>query len=151
MATALEDRLVGSIASPLFKDGYRWENANRRVRNVLNGETIADSKKVWLLLETGLVTRFYIPFEDIRKDLLIPTDTHTRCPYKGEASYWSVQIGERVHRDVVWSYPTPLPESQPIAGLLSFYNERVDAIFVDDEEFPKPSHDFFRRPQNDWD
>jgi uncharacterized protein (DUF427 family) len=123
--------------------------SSRHVRVVVGGETVAETRRARLLLETGIVTRFYVPFEDIRKDLLVPTDTHTRCPYKGEASYWSVQIGERVHRDVVWSYPTPLPESVPIAGLLSFYNERVDAIYVDDEEFPKPSHDFFRRPQND--
>ena len=92
------------------------------------------------------MTRFYIPFEDIRKDLLLPSDTHSRCPYKGEASYWSVKIGDRIYKDIVWSYPTTLPEAQHIAGLLSFYNERVDSILVDDEVFPKPQNDFFRKP-----
>jgi uncharacterized protein (DUF427 family) len=118
------------------------------VRVVLGGETIAETRRAHLLLETGIVTRFYIPYGDIQKELLVPTDTRSRCPYKGEASYWSVKLGERVYKDIVWSYRTPLPESQHIAGLLSFYNERVDAIYVDDEEFRKPSRDFFRQPQD---
>jgi uncharacterized protein (DUF427 family) len=120
--------------------------SSRHVQVILGGEEVANTRRPTLLLETGLVTRFYIPFEDIRKDLLLPTDTHSRCPYKGEASYWSVKIGERVYKDIVWSYPTTLPEAQNIAGLLSFYNERVDSIIVDDEEFPKPRNDFFRKP-----
>jgi uncharacterized protein (DUF427 family) len=86
MATALEDRVVGSIASPLFKDGYRWENANRRVRNVLNGETIADSKKVWLLHEAGRLPIFYFPVADVRHDLLVASDHHTESALKGAAS-----------------------------------------------------------------
>jgi uncharacterized protein (DUF427 family) len=120
--------------------------SSRHVQVILGGVEVANTRRPTLLLETGLVTRFYIPFEDIRKDLLLPTDTHSRCPYKGEASYWSVQIGDRVYKDILWSYPTTLPEAQRIAGLLSFYNERVDAIIVDDAEFPKPVNDFFRKP-----
>lgn len=273
MAVVLEDRVVGDIASPLFKDGYRWESARRRVRNEFNGVTVADSKDVQLLheagrlpifyfpfvdvnqevlahsehrsesplkgtatyyhlkvgdrvaenaawrylapppgsppvqdyiafywnkldhwyeedqevfahardpykridvlpssrhvrvvvggetiadthrpqilLETGIVSRFYIPKEDVRFDLLTKTTSHTRCPYKGEAEYWSATIGDREYRDIVWSYPTPLPESANIAGHLSFYNERVDAIYVDGEEFPKPSRDFFKPPESE--
>jgi uncharacterized protein (DUF427 family) len=123
--------------------------SSRHVRVVLGGETIADTRRPRILLETGIVTRFYIPREDVRFDLLAKTDTHTRCPYKGEAEYWTATIGNREYRDIVWSYPTPLPESLNIAGHLSFYNERVDAIYVDDEEFPKPSRDFFRPAGSD--
>jgi uncharacterized protein (DUF427 family) len=120
--------------------------SSRQVQVILGGVEVANTRRPTLLLETGLVTRFYIPFEDVRKDLLLPTDVHTRCPYKGEASYWSVQVGDRVYREIVWSYPTTLPEAQRIAGLLSFFNERVDSIIVDGAEFPKPQSDFFRKP-----
>lgn len=59
-------------------------------------------------------------------DLLTPTDTSTACPYKGWASYWSVTVGDTGHDDLVWGYRTPLPESEAIAGLVCFYNEKVD-------------------------
>jgi uncharacterized protein (DUF427 family) len=62
--------------------------------------------------------------------LLDATDTETYCPYKGKAEYWSVRVGEAVHPDLAWSYRAPLPESQKVAGLISFYNERVD-LYVD--------------------
>ena len=66
-------------------------------------------------------------------ELLKPTETTTRCPYKGKASYWSAQIGKKIFKDIVWSYRDPLPACVPIARLLCFFNERVDAIYVDDE------------------
>jgi uncharacterized protein (DUF427 family) len=121
--------------------------SSRHVRIVLGGETVADTRRPHLLLETGIVTRYYIPAEDVRMDLLAATDSHTRCPYKGLASYWSAQVGKRVYKDIVWSYPDPLPESLHIGGLLCFYNERVDAIYADDELIPKPKHDFFKPPE----
>ena len=75
---------------------------------------------------------------DIRMDLLRPSSTETHCPYKGTTGYWSVDTGTAVHEDVVWFYRTPLPESQKITGLASFYNEKVD-IYVDGvlEERPR--------------
>jgi uncharacterized protein (DUF427 family) len=78
------------------------------------------------LFETGLPVRYYVPKTHVRMDLLTPTDTVSHCPYKGQAEYWSVAG----HSDLAWSYPTPLPESERIAGLVGFYNEKVD-IFVD--------------------
>jgi uncharacterized protein (DUF427 family) len=71
-------------------------------------------------------------------DLLTPTDKATACPYKGTARYWSVNTGNTVHPDLVWGYDNPLPESEPIAGMVSFYNEKVD-IFLDEvlQERPK--------------
>jgi uncharacterized protein (DUF427 family) len=63
-------------------------------------------------------------------DLLAPTETASHCPYKGQAEYWSIKVGDSVHTDLAWSYRTPLPESQKIAGLVSFYNEKVD-LYVD--------------------
>ena len=112
--------------------------SSRHVRVVLGGETIADTHHPRLLLETGLTTRYYIPEQDIRMELLEATETTTRCPYKGKASYWSARAGGRIFKDIVWCYREPLPACSPIDGLLSFFNERVDAIYVDDELMPKP-------------
>jgi uncharacterized protein (DUF427 family) len=63
-------------------------------------------------------------------DLLTPTDSVSHCPYKGEAEYWSIRSSEGIRTDVAWSYRTPLPESQKIAGLISFYADKAD-VFVD--------------------
>ena len=94
-----------------------------------------------LLFETGLPTRYYLPKVDVRMELLEPTDTVSHCPYKGKARYWSVRIGDGVHDDLAWSYPTPLPESQKIAGLVCFYNEKVD-IYVDGVLHERPRTKF---------
>jgi uncharacterized protein (DUF427 family) len=104
--------------------------SSRRVRVEVDGVTVAESGSPRLLFETGLPVRYYLPKTHVRMDLLEHTDTATGCPYKGTAEYWSVRAGDTVHKDVVWSYPTPLPESRDIAGLVSFYNEKVD-IYVD--------------------
>jgi len=112
--------------------------SSRHVRVVLGDQTIAETHHPRLLLETGGPTRYYLPEQDVRMDLLEASGTTTRCPYKGQASYWSARIGASVFKDIVWSYRDPLPACSPIAGLLCFFNERVDAIYVDDEPVPKP-------------
>jgi len=115
--------------------------SSRHVQVTVGGVTVADTHHPTLLFETGLPPRFYIPKVDVRMDLLTPTDQHTGCPYKGIARYWSVATGETTHPNLVWSYPTPLPESEGIAGLLSFYNEHAD-ITVDGELQPRPKTKF---------
>jgi uncharacterized protein (DUF427 family) len=100
-----------------------------------NGEKLAESDRAVLLEETGLPTRYYLPREDVRTDLLQPTSTQTTCPFKGEASYWSAQVGDEVFDDLVWSYETPIPQSEGIAGLMSFYPDRVE-LTVDGERQP---------------
>jgi uncharacterized protein (DUF427 family) len=104
--------------------------SSRHVRVEVDGVTIAETAKPTLLFETRLPTRYYLPQTHVRMDLLEPTATVTHCPYKGQASYWSLQTGDAVHADLAWSYRTPLPESQKIAGLIAFYNDRVD-LYVD--------------------
>ena len=99
-------------------------DSSRHVEVRVDGTTVASSHHPRLLFETGLPTRYYLPMTDVRMDLLTPTGTVTRCPYKGTASYWS--LGE--HADVAWCYRTPLPESQKVAGLVAFYNERVELV-----------------------
>jgi len=103
--------------------------SSRPVRVVIDGVTIAETTGARMLFETYLPPRYYIPKTDIRMDLLERTATATGCPYKGTAEYWSVRIGDTVHTDVAWSYRTPLPESQKIAGLVAFWKD-VE-IFVD--------------------
>jgi uncharacterized protein (DUF427 family) len=90
----------------------------------LDGEKLASSDRAVLLEETGAPDRYYLPKEDVRTELLSPTSTKTTCPYKGEASYWSVETGGQVHKDVVWAYETPIAEAKEITGLLCFYTER---------------------------
>ena len=109
----------------------------RPVRVVLGGETVAESTNACFLFETGLPTRYYLPAGDVRMDLLERTDTTTSCPYKGDAVYWRAAIGGETFDDIVWSYPAPIPECPKIKGLMCFYNENVDAIFVDGDEVPK--------------
>lgn len=112
--------------------------SSRHVKVVLGGQVVAESNRAHLLFETGLPTRYYLPQEDVRMDLLTPTDHHTRCPYKGIASYWSATVGGKLYHNIVWSYLDPIPECPRIKGLLCFFNERVDALSVDGELQPKP-------------
>jgi uncharacterized protein (DUF427 family) len=102
--------------------------SSRHVRVEVAGVTIAETTKPTLLFETGLPTRYYLPRTHVRMDLLTPSETVTHCPYKGQAEYWS--LGSGALADLAWSYPTPLPESQKIAGLISIYNNKVD-LYVD--------------------
>jgi uncharacterized protein (DUF427 family) len=111
--------------------------SSRHVRVVIAGETVADTRRPALLFETDLPTRYYIPREDVRMELLEPSGLKTRCPYKGVASYWSARVGGQVKKNVVWSYPEPIAECPKIRGLLSFFDERVD-VYVDGELQPRP-------------
>jgi len=111
--------------------------SSRTVRVEMDGVTVAESSQPRILFETGLPPRYYLPLSDLRRDLLRPSDTRTQCPYKGTAGYWSVDTGTRLHKDVVWIYRTPLPESQKIAGMACFYNERVD-LYVDGVKQDRP-------------
>ena len=115
--------------------------STRRVRISLDGELLADTPRAVVLLETSLPPRFYIPVEDVAMEKLEPSDTHTRCPYKGTASYYSVRTDEGLHEDLVWYYPDAAADIDRIAELLAFYNERVD-LELDGEEVERPQTHF---------
>jgi uncharacterized protein (DUF427 family) len=100
--------------------------SSRRVRVLLEGLVVAESTSPRLLFETRLPTRYYLPRTHVRMDLLERSPTVTHCPYKGRAETWSVRVGETLHEDLAWSYPAPLPESQKVAGLIAFYDEKLD-------------------------
>jgi uncharacterized protein (DUF427 family) len=108
-------------------------HSSRHVKVIIDGETVAETHNPLLLFETGLPVRYYIPKIDVRLDLLIDSDHVTHCPYKGEAHYYSVRIGNYTMEDVAWYYPYPVAESMKIASYVAFYEERVDVIEVDGE------------------
>jgi uncharacterized protein (DUF427 family) len=121
------------------------EDYPRRVRALFAGETVADSTRVQLLHETGLQPVYYFPPDDVRTDLLEPADRHTHCPVKGDASYWTVRVGDRVADHAVWSYPEPLDGCPPVAGRYAFYWTAMDAWFEEDEEvFVHPRNPYTR-------
>lgn len=110
------------------RDPYHRVDALPSSRHIVvrvDGEVVADSHRPVLVFETGLPSRYYLPREDVRADVLMPSDTSTGCPYKGWAAYHSVKVGDTVHEDLVWYYTEPRHEVAPIAGLLAFYNEKV--------------------------
>jgi uncharacterized protein (DUF427 family) len=116
-------------------------DSSRHVRVEVAGTTVAESTHPRILFETGLPPRFYLPRLAVRMDLLEPSDKVTHCPYKGQASYWSVRLGDTLHKDMAWSYPTPFPESQKVAGLVAFWDERVD-VYLDGVHRDRPKTPF---------
>ena len=92
----------------------------------VDGETIAETEHPVVLEETGLPTRYYLRREDVRMDLLRSTTFQTECPFKGHASYWTLELGGATHDGIVWSYEDPIPAAEGIAGLVCFYNDRVE-------------------------
>jgi len=110
------------------------EDSPRRVRARFNNQTIADSRRVKLVHETGHLPVYYVPLADVRQDLLVPTAHTSHCPYKGDARYWSIRVGGRVAENAVWNYPTPIEGCPPIADLVAFYWDKMDAWFEEDEE-----------------
>ena len=118
--------------------------STRHVRVALEGVTLAESSSPVLLFETGLPTRYYFNRTEVDFTHLVPTTTVTACPYKGRTTgYWSIRTGDTLHQDLAWAYDFPTVAMTPIAGLVSFYNEKLD-IFVDGEEVPRPSTHFFK-------
>ena len=116
--------------------------SDRHVTVELDGVVLADTHSPVLLFETGLPTRYYIDRSDVAFEHLEPSDAHSLCPYKGVTSgYWSVRVGDTVHPDLAWTYHYPLPAVAPIAGMVAFYNEKLD-ITVDGLRLARPQTHF---------
>ena len=118
--------------------------STRRVRIELDDLLLAESSSPVMVFETGLPTRYYLNRTEVNFERLIPTQTVTACPYKGRTSgYWSIRTGDDVQPDLAWTYDFPTRQLLPIAGLIAFYNEKVD-ILVDGERLARPTTHFFK-------
>ena len=117
------------------KPEYRmeFEPCPRRVTVVFNGVTVADSNDAMVLRETRLEPIYYLPVRDVRMELMQRTDYHTHCPFKGNATYWTLSVGGQSAEDVLWGYEDPLPEAEPLRGYVAFYRNRMDAWYEEDE------------------
>jgi uncharacterized protein (DUF427 family)/putative intracellular protease/amidase len=103
------------------------------------GEVIAESGDAILLREAALAPVVYLPMEDVRMDVLFPTEHHTVCPFKGQASYWSIRVGDRQSDDIAWAYRDPLPGRADIQGRIAFYADRLDTLEVGSAPFSPAS------------
>ncbi len=116
--------------------------STRSVRVELDGVLLAESSCPVMVFETGLPTRYYLDRTAVSFEHLVANDTVTSCPYKGRTSgYWSVRIGEELHPDLAWAYDFPTRQLTPIAGLIAFYNEKLD-LTVDGELLERPKTHF---------
>ena len=124
---------VFNFERPRTKGLIYFEDYPRRMRGVFGGETVVDSRHAKLLHEHGKLPVLYFPEDEVSTDLLAPTEHRTHCPWKGDASHWSVVVDGRVAENAAWSYPTPLPDAPPLAGYVALYWDRLDEWLEEDE------------------
>ncbi|MET0760902.1 MAG: DUF427 domain-containing protein [Thermoleophilaceae bacterium] len=130
-----DERIAGHPRDPFHSVDVR--QSARPVRIEVEGEVVAETTRARLLRETQLPMRFYLPREDVRVELH-PSSLRTYCPYKGEASYWSVDVGGLRREALGWTYDQPLPDAVAISGLVAFWDEQVD-VFLDGERRESPA------------
>ncbi len=121
------------------------EPTPKRIRVQVAGETIADSRRAMLLHEAGHQPIYYFPPEDVRREVLEHSDRHTHCPKKGDASYYTIRVGDHIVDAGAWYYPDPIAGAPPIEDLIAFYWNRVDRWLEEDEEvFVHPRDPYHR-------
>jgi uncharacterized protein (DUF427 family) len=121
------------------------EPTPKRIRVEVGGEVIADSRRAMMLHESGLQPIYYFPPEDVRSDYFEPTDRHTHCPKKGDASYYTIRVGDEVVENGAWYYPDPLPGAPPIENLIAFYFDRRGRWMEEDQEIGVHPRDPYHR------
>lgn len=126
------------------KDPFKRIDTLRSSRSIevqIDGKTVAKASSSVHLHETGLPVRYYLSPGSVDPSLLRNSELVTKCPYKGEAEYYSIVVDGKEYKDIVWYYRLPTHESAAVAGLICFYNEKVD-IFVDGEKQERPKTPF---------
>lgn len=121
----------------------RLEPSSKRIRIVFNGVTIADSQNTQRVLETSHPPIYYMPPEDIKMEYLIPTKQQSFCEWKGQASYYTIVVGEKQAPNAAWYYPSPTPTFAEIRDYVAFYPSRMDACYVDGEQVKAQPGDFY--------
>jgi len=122
----------GFAQRPDYRISY--EPSSKQVKVVFNGVAVADSQRALIVRETRLPPVYYLPRDDVRMDLMTRTDYHTHCPFKGNASYWTLAVGDEVAENVVWSYEDPLEEAEPIRDYVAFYRNRMEAWYEEESQ-----------------
>jgi uncharacterized protein (DUF427 family) len=117
----------------------------RRVRAVFAGETVLDTTRGMLLHESNLLPQLYLPRGDLRDDLLVRTDHRTYCPFKGDASYWSVTVHGQTADNAVWSYLDPLPGVSWLSNYVAPYWDSMDTWFDEDVQVAGHLRDPYHR------
>ncbi|WP_131784437.1 DUF427 domain-containing protein [Protofrankia symbiont of Coriaria ruscifolia] len=151
VVTGATERVTGATErdpfSPRPRDlrPVRTEPNGRRVRVFFNGQVIADSIRTLYVFEAGHLPVYYFPRPDVRFDLLTPTDHHTSCPRKGDASYFTITVGDRRAENAVWAYPEPIPDVADLADYVAFYWDRADAWYEEDEQIFVHPRDPYKR------
>ncbi len=131
-----EDEEVFVYARDPYKRVDVWQSS-RHIKVVVDGIAVGETNRPWLLFETGLPTRYYMPKHDARMDLLERSDAVSRCPYKGEANLYTIRIGDTRHEGLAWIYRYPTVECAKIQGLVGFFNEKLD-MYEDGTLLPRP-------------
>lgn len=121
----------------------RVEKSDKLIRVVFNGEVIAETRNAYRVLETSHPPAYYIPQADIRMAFFKPTNRATFCEFKGQASYWTLTVGDKTEDNVAWSYAKPASGFEPITDHLALYPGRMDACYVDDEQVQAQAGDFY--------
>ncbi|MPY93349.1 MAG: DUF427 domain-containing protein [Acidimicrobiia bacterium] len=122
-----------------------FHDVPKRVRATLGGETIVDTERARLLHETRLLPVYYVPRDDVRFDLLEPTEHSSHCPFKGDARYWTIRAGDQVAENAVWGYDAPIAGAPDLAPYVALYFGKVDHWYEEDEEiFGHPRDPFHR-------
>ena len=121
------------------------EPTPKRIRVEVGGEVIADSRQALMLHESGQQPIYYFPPQDVREEFLEPSERHTHCPKKGDASYYTIRVGDEVVHNGAWYYPDPLPGAPPIKDLIAFYFNRMGRWMEEGQEVGVHPRDPYHR------
>lgn len=121
----------------------RLERSDKLVVVEFAGEVIAETRRALRILETSHPPTYYIPPEDIHREFLIAGELHTFCEFKGNASYWTLKVNERLSENAAWYYPRPTQRYAELKDHACFYPSRVDACYVDGERVQAQAGDFY--------
>lgn len=133
-----EEELIGHPRDPYTRIDVRRTSYHIEVK--VEGVIVADTRRAFALLETGLPVRYYIPSEDVVWDYLIDSETQTVCPYKGRSRYWHIQVDGTVYNDRVWAYLEPFQDADPVRDALCFHQEKLTLLVDGVEERKPPKH-----------
>jgi len=145
MTQNVEDMKMDVIVRPRADRVVFVEPTVKRVRAMLGGETVVDSRRTLILFEKGHLPVYYFPLEDVREELLQESDKHTHCPRKGEASYWTIRAGGKVAENAVWRYPEPIEDCPDISDHVAFYWNAMDSWWEEDDQVFKHARDPYHR------